>query len=780
MRTFLVVLSITIGVIGVGVVGQSRYFLTEGMKNSFSASNPANITILAEPFDQEVISQIKNIENIQNIETQNILYGKIKVVKNDRSNQGEWNSLKLISVPDFNHLSLNKLVLEEGNWPSNNQEIVVERVSMDILGLKLGDEVIIQHPNGTEGKFRISGRVFDPIRETPRISGYVNAYTTLEAATNSHIATSVNTILIQANSKVYNKKLLEDLAVRVRESLNFNKISVLTIDLIEPNKHWASDIVKSAGTILIFFGAMGLLLGIGLIINTVSSIMISHRGQIAVMKVMGATISDILFLYLRYVSILGGLALVVGIPVSLWGSQLVIQNSVNLLNFNIDLLSPSVNIMVLQSVIALFFPLLVAVLPIFLQVRQPIVQAVYGQVYDNFGKSSVDVFLQKIKGLPRPILLSIRNTFRRKGRLFLTIITLSIGGAMVLSVINVKISIQRTVERTMDYANYDIQYGLLSLSEAMEMEQYLEGYKEIKNTDTAYETFATMIRKNQTKTMQLTAVGVNPTTSFNNPIMVKGRWLANDQSKEIVVNQLLVRNEKDIKIGHEITLNIDGQESSWKVIGIAVMPRRIDFFIPYQSISSLLGINGQANVIQLQLNNSEQMDLAKIGLKIRDRLTSKGFVASAPINTNDLLMREKSRNDIIVLLLLGMSGLVCVIASLGLMGTMGLNVMERRREIGIMRTIGASDTNIWTIVMVESMVIGGLSGCCSALWAYPIGKYLSNQIGETLFDMPLFFVYSLSHLFLWLLSSVILAALASFLPAWRASSMSIRDVLNYE
>jgi putative ABC transport system permease protein len=779
MRTFLVVLSITIGVVGVGVIGQSRYFLTKGMENSFSASNPANVTILAETFDREIASQIENMDNIQKLEIQNTLYGKVKSLS-DRSNQGDWNSLKLISVSDFNKLSLNKLFLEKGNWPSTIQEIVMEEVSMNSLELQIGDDVIIQHPNGTEVTFNISGTVFDPIRETPRISGYVYAYTTLEAATSKNIANNVNTLLLQANSKVDNYKLLEDLAVRVRDSLRLNGISVLTIDLIEPNKHWASDIVKSAGTILECFGVMGLFLGIGLIVNTITAIMISQRRQIAVMKVIGATTSDILFLYMRYVFILGGIALVIGIPVSLWTTQMIIQKSLYLLNFSINLLNPSLKMIALQTVVALLIPMLVAFIPVFLQIKLPIIHAINGQDIHAFGNSKIDVFLKRVKHLPIPILLSIRNTFRRKGRLLLTILTLSIGGAMVLSVLSVKNSIQTTVERTMGYANYDIQYALLSFSKAKEIKEELLEYKEIKNTDTAIETFTTLVRKDHTKSMQLTVVGVNPATSFNRPLIVDGSWLSHEQSNEIVVNQLLARNEKDMKIGDKITLNTNGKESSWKVMGFAVMPRRIDYFVPYKTLSSVLGISGQVNVLQLQMNKPEQLVLSKAGEGIREALASKGFVASSPIITKDLVIREKSRNDIIVFLLLGMSGLVCIIAVLGLMGTMGLNVIERSREIGIMRSIGASDTNIWTIVVVEAIVIGGISGCLSILWAYPIGKALSDHIGETLFDMPLFYVYSLSHLFLWVLTTVVFSALACFLPAWRASRMQVRDVLNYE
>ncbi|HYK75301.1 MAG TPA: ABC transporter permease, partial [Pseudoneobacillus sp.] len=268
-RTILVILSITIGVIGVGVVGQAKYFLAKGMENSFSSSNPANVTIMGESFDKNVMSQIEKLANVKMVQAENTIYGKMRLLKDqdDVSDHQQWKSLKLLSVSDFKKIKLNKLYLEQGNWPSDNQDVVLERTAMDFVGAQIGDEIIIQTPNGKEEKFHITGTVLDPIRETSHISGYAYAYTTLETIINRKLANSVNTALIQVSPSVNNKKLLDDLAIKARDILNSNHISVFTIDLVEPNKHWANDIVKSTGTILEIYGLLGLLLGTGLIFN---------------------------------------------------------------------------------------------------------------------------------------------------------------------------------------------------------------------------------------------------------------------------------------------------------------------------------------------------------------------------------------------------------------------------------------------------------------------------------------------------------------------------------
>ena len=77
--------------------------------------------------------------------------------------------------------------------------------------------------------------------------------------------------------------------------------------------------------------------------------------------------------------------------------------------------------------------------------------------------------------------------------------------------------------------------------------------------------------------------------------------------------------------------------------------------------------------------------------------------------------------DIIVYLLLAMGVLIASVGALGLMGTMSTNVLERTREIGVMRAIGASDWAIQRIVIVEGMIIGLISWGMGALLAYPVG-----------------------------------------------------------
>jgi putative ABC transport system permease protein len=114
------------------------------------------------------------------------------------------------------------------------------------------------------------------------------------------------------------------------------------------------------------------------------------------------------------------------------------------------------------------------------------------------------------------------------------------------------------------------------------------------------------------------------------------------------------------------------------------------------------------------------------------------------------------------------------------MGTMSINVLERTREIGVMRAIGASDRAVLRIVMVEGVIIGLISWIIGGLVALPASQLLTNTVGRVLLQAAPSYIFSTSGAILWLVTVIVLSVLASFLPARGASRLTVREVLSYQ
>lgn len=135
---------------------------------------------------------------------------------------------------------------------------------------------------------------------------------------------------------------------------------------------------------------------------------------------------------------------------------------------------------------------------------------------------------------------------------------------------------------------------------------------------------------------------------------------------------------------------------------------------------------------------------------------------------------------IIATFLIIMSVLVVLVGGLGLATTISINVLERTREIGIMRAIGASTHSLTGIIVTEGMIIGVLSWFISMALSWPLSRFVSYYFGMIFFEAPLEFAASISGFVIWLVIVILFAALASFYPSWKASQMPVRNALSYE
>jgi putative ABC transport system permease protein len=130
--------------------------------------------------------------------------------------------------------------------------------------------------------------------------------------------------------------------------------------------------------------------------------------------------------------------------------------------------------------------------------------------------------------------------------------------------------------------------------------------------------------------------------------------------------------------------------------------------------------------------------------------------------------------------MLFMALLLAVVGGLGLAGTMSLNVLERTREIGVMRSIGASNGSVRSVVMVEGMLIGLISWAIGAVLSIPASLGFSTAVGMAFMGRPLVFSFSIQGVIAWLVLALAVAAVASLLPAQRAAQISVRESLAYE
>jgi putative ABC transport system permease protein len=174
---------------------------------------------------------------------------------------------------------------------------------------------------------------------------------------------------------------------------------------------------------------------------------------------------------------------------------------------------------------------------------------------------------------------------------------------------------------------------------------------------------------------------------------------------------------------------------------------------------------------------SLQSDAAKL---IEQKMADRGLQISSLIKISDFRKSIEDHLVVIATFLIIMSMLVVFVGGLGLATTVSINTLERTREIGVMRSIGASAHSVTGIIVCEGIIIGVLSWLISLILSWPVSRFVSWNFGMLFFQAPLEFTVSAPGMAIWLLIVVLFAALSSFYPSRKALQMPVREALSYE
>ncbi len=779
-RTVLVVLSIAVGVFAIGMIAGTQAILSRELNESYARSHPASAILQVEPFDDELVDSVRRTPGVAAASAKRVVSTRFKTGPRD------WHSLQLNVIEDNRRAPIAALRPERGTWPPSKGEVLMERASLAEAKLEVGSVIPVETPDGKLRDLRVAGTVYDVGSPPPAFAygvaaGYINE-DTLEWMGWPKESQQLQFAVATDGS---NKEHIRQVADRVELTVKRSGRKVFRTEIPEPGRHPADSGVKPLLLILGVLGYLVLLLSVVLVINTISAILSQQVRHIGIMKTIGARRHQVVGMYMVAVLIFGALSLAVAVPLGVLGARLLSESLASLLNA--DIIDPSIpnDVLGLQVVLAAVVPLLAALFPVLGGARITVREAIseYGLVKAQGKMGMLDRLLERLVFLSRPVLLSLRNTFRRKGRLALTLGTLTLGGAIFIGIFSVRASLLTTLDEALAYWKYDIG---LSFNRPYRVERISSEVRQVPGV-VAAESWGYgqghRVRPDGTKSKTMFTIAPPAGTRLLQPTLLQGRWLLPADENAIVINSLILKDEPDLRIGDDLKLKLgdDKTEYTFRIVGLVrgVMTGPIAYInYPYYArMTHNTGMAGVAQVLTERHDLAYQLELGKV---LEERLGTAGMRVTQVESVAQLRVTIESLFNIIVALLSVMAVLLAVVGGLGLMGTMSINVLERTREIGVMRAIGASDGAIRRIVIVEGVLIGTLSWAMGVVVAFPLSMALSEAVGQSLLESPLTYTFSLPGAGIWLAVVVVIASLASLLPARNASRISVRDALAYD
>jgi putative ABC transport system permease protein len=163
--------------------------------------------------------------------------------------------------------------------------------------------------------------------------------------------------------------------------------------------------------------------------------------------------------------------------------------------------------------------------------------------------------------------------------------------------------------------------------------------------------------------------------------------------------------------------------------------------------------------------------------RVERALEAAGLAIETTVPTAVLRTAVGEHMSVLIGLLLALAGLMTAVGVLGLTSAMGIAVLERTRELGVMRAVGATPATVLRLIMGEGVFVGALSGLLAVALAAPLSAIVGSLVGTLAFRAPLPLVMSPPAVLAWLLLVLLLSAAATAAPAIRASRMTVREAL---
>jgi putative ABC transport system permease protein len=783
-RIMMAIAAIALGIFAVALIGTAYAVLTREISSNYLATNPASAIIDFGAVDPKVVELIRENPAISDVEATSIVTARIEL------RQDEWIPLLLFVIPDFSDLRINKVTPQAGDWPPPEGTILFEREALKLLGRSLGDKVEVQMPSGRTTSIVVSGAVHDPALapawQEQMAYGYVTAETF--AAMGGNPVPELLKVVVK--DAVHDQAKVDATITSLAATLTKEGHPIHQIQVPPTGKHPHQGQMTAVLTMFLVFALLALFLAAVLVASIIDGLLAQQVRQIAVMKAIGARWGQIAGLYLVGVLAIAIAATLVGLPLGIVGGRGFASIIARLLNFDIRTYSVSLIFIAGLAVGGIGIPLAFAFVPINRAARLTVREAI-----SDFGVSSapgrdwIDGLLSKIRGIDRTLLLSIRNAFRQRGRLVLTLGLLASAGGMFIASTSVQTAWDSFVVVSAHDRDYDLELQLDRYVPTANLTTLVSNIAGVSKVEPWSVTSAAIARPDGLTVVRTYPDGghasldfraVPDPTNLAHLVLLQGALPSKSQADGLVVNQGAWSQLRRPDIGDPVALTVADRTVTYR---LAAVVRQIvtlpSAYVSETAYQGATGTTGETNAIRIVAKNHDPNAVNFLAKEIEAALRGSSIHVAKSISESRMDSAVGGHVRILVVSLIAMSILMAAVGLLGLASAQGISVAERTREFGIMRTIGGTNRVIIRNILSEGLFIGLLSVVATILLSLPLTMGIGSLVGTMSFGLPLPLTLSGPGLLIWLAILVVGSAAASLIPARRAARLTIRETLAY-
>jgi len=765
-RASFTVLTLALAVASIGVFGVPAV-MEQAMDREVAANRLADVTLTMKPLRLTArdLAALERVPNVVAVEPRTTFATRVYV--GSRREEA-----MLIGVPDFGAQQTDVVAVAKGAPRAGS--LLVEAANVRKGDFK-GSVAKIVTADGSVRALPVSGqgRTLGGSSEWDFLTFYAPART-VAAIAGSDGFTSIGLRLNDAG-----RAAAETTVAAVRDQLRATTGFTAFGDLPtirEPGSYPGKTEFESMASILNVVSLLALISALVLLSNTMTTLIGEQTAEIAAMKAIGARGRDIRRIYLRTAGMFGVLGSVLGVALGIVISNLLVRYFAEFL-FGIHAgfgVSPPV--LVASLLVGLVGPPLAALPAVRRAARLPLNEALQASGSAVGGQGRLDSLLRHVRGLPRPVQIGLRSVGRRKRRTAATVLQIALAVATCLALLSLGSGVATSTRGWFDDNHFDVwiqpQAGKVLDADSGRAIRGVEGVKG------AQPWLSNAVKVGGTEAQ---AWGL-PARPLMDTRIEQGRWYSPadvTHATRVAVLGRTIAGTTGSAVGDRIRLSTANGPATFRVIGISA--NQADngsvVFVPVSALQSVLGTTGTFNNYFLTTTTDDHALIDRTTTRLEDALAARGEQVGTFVNY-DMREQQVAANANITMSITVLGLLIVAISMVALINAITMGILERTREIGVLRSIGARARDVRRIFATEGLVVALLGWAVGVPLGYAMARAIGWLAGNAV-GLDIAFVFPLSYVAVALLGTVILALVVMLAPLRRAVRFTPGEALRY-
>jgi putative ABC transport system permease protein len=772
-RTFFTVATLAIAVASISFLAVPT-LIDGAMQEEVRAGRLADVTVAMRPVElsDAQLAELAELPNVAAVEPRASV--DVRVLVGERRAPA-----RVIGVRDFAHQGVDVVRVESGAFPGPRGLLAdVQDDNVGVYDGRAGDTLTVVRPSGEDASFAVSGRGRslpggEQVQDEDVIVLYAPAATV--AALGREAGYGELALRLDDSRPDAARATVEAVRSYLRTVPGFAGFSNLP-GVRAPGDWPGKADTEAFAQLLGVITMLALLSAVVLTSNTMSTLVAEQTREIAVMRAVGARRRQVALVYLRTTLFLGALGALAGAALGILLSSLLASYFASAfwavdVGFGVDPV-----VLVVSLLVGLFAPPLAALPAVRRALRVDLREALEASGSALGGQDAADRALRRVGFLPRTMQIGLRNVGRRKRRSLATAVIVAFAVGNLLAVLAVADAVTESTRSAWGDHLEDVQ---VSTGGRALFDQRAE--QAIRSTPGVAE--VEPVLKNTVALAGREAVvwGVEqaPLLRYR---LVDGRWFspAEEQAGErVAVVERNIAQIVGVDVGDRITLATAAGPAGFRVVGIAKNQQEdgTALYVPLTTARSLLGRPTGASAFWIRAESPDQAVVDRTTTLVEDRLAALGYEVASEV-TYVAERDEVEANSSLTTTVAVLGFVIVAMSMVGLANAITTNVLERTREIGILRSIGARARDVRRIFTTEGIALG-IGGW---LLGIPLGYLLTRLLVWLIWEIvevriPV--VFPPVNVLIALVGTIVLALLVLFLPVRRAVRFRPGDAIRY-